>query len=82
MDVPVRRVLAPSVGTDVAEPSLDAIVGIEILEVFEFRIAHQGRGVDEGVFCLFGPEGAAGDADGSVGAVVFGVTASVIGFEL
>lgn len=82
VDVAMSGVLAATVGPDVAEPALDAVVGIEVLQVLEFRIADCGGGVDEVVFGLLGSEGAAGDVDGPVGAVVLGVATAVIRLKL
>lgn len=82
MEIAVRGVLALPFGTDVAEPALDAVVGVEGLQVFNFLDAAGSSGLDEVVFSGLGAETAVGDVDGAGVTVVFFLTGAMVGFEL
>lgn len=75
-------VLTAPVEAYIPQPSLDAVVGVEILQVLKLWVAEGRGGVDESVFGAFGAECAARDIDGARGAVVLCVAAAVVGFKL
>lgn len=70
MKEPVSGILASSVRPNVPQPALRAVGCVKILKVLQLVVADLGGGLDEVVLRAGGPEGAAGDVDGAVVAVV------------
>ncbi len=75
-------ILTSSIGPNISQVALDAIVGVEILQVFDLGVANLGSGFDEGILGAFGCEGTFRDVDGAAIAVMLLFAAAVVGLEL
>jgi hypothetical protein len=75
-------VLALAFGRNVAQPSLESVVLVEVLQVLDLGYADGFGGLDEVVFGNFGPEAAIGNLDGTFEAVMLLLAGSVVCFEL
>ena len=82
MKEPVSGILASSVRPNVPQPTLRAVVCVELLQVLHLAVADLGGGLDEVVLGINGPECAVGDVDGAFVAVVLLIATAVVGFEL
>lgn len=78
----VSGILASSVRPYVSQPAFRAVTCVEVLQVLQLAVADLGGGLDEFVLGAGGPEGAAGDVDGTVVAVMLLFAMAVVGFEL
>jgi hypothetical protein len=82
VEVSMCRVLTLAVGTDIAQPTLYAVVRIQSLQVFDLFDATGFGGLDEVVFGSLGSVSAVGHVDRAIVAVVLFLSGSVVCFEL
>lgn len=75
-------VLTSSVRPDIAEPTLNTVVGIQVLEVLELRVSNFGCCVDESILGFLGPECPTGNIDWTIGSVMLGITATMVCLKL
>lgn len=78
----VGCILSSTVRPNIPQPTFCAVVGVEVLKVLQFTIAHFGRSVDELIFGTLGSEGTTRYVDRARIAVMFFLTSSVVRLEL
>jgi hypothetical protein len=82
VEVGVGGVLALTFRRDVAQPSFESVVLVEVLQILDLGHANGFGGLDEVVFGNFGSEAAIGNLDGTFEAVMLLLAGSVVCFEL
>lgn len=82
VQVSMRSVLSPSIGSDVLVVSLDGIVCIEVLEIVGLRVSKLRSCLDESVFGTSADVSALADVDVAVMAVSVFVSLAMVFLEL
>jgi hypothetical protein len=78
----VRCILTLAFRRDVALPAFEAVIRLEILQVFDLIITKAAGCVEEIVLCVRGSEASVGDVDRSVVAVIILRSGAVVVLEL
>lgn len=82
MQIPMCSVLAESIRIDISQPTLRAVVVVQVLQVLELAVSQSCSCIDEGIFSSLCRERALGDMNGSLVAVVLFFSLSMVCLKL
>lgn len=75
-------VLAESIRTNISQPTLRAVVAVQVLQILELVIAQSCCSIDEGIFSSFCCERALGNVNGSIVAMMLLLPLSMVRLKL